>query len=126
MGGGGVVHVYGASVNSCVFVCLCACVHSGGGMGYIVSVCAIHLFIPVEDLPKVMDVQLRLHVLLTIVGDIGDLKEVIPHQVQCLLDLGDRGLLWLVAMGTSTPRGPPLVHLLVRLESERVGTVKIS
>ena len=100
-------------------VCACVCVCVGGGesefRGFIVRMRATHLFVPMKDLPKVMDVQLWLHILFTIVGNVGDLKEMVPHQVQCLLDLGDCGLLGLVAMGTSTPGGPPLVHLLVRL-----------
>ena len=48
-----------------------------------------HLLIPAIDLPEVLSVQLWLHILSSIGGDERDLKEVVPHEVESLLDFWD-------------------------------------
>lgn len=48
----------------------------------------INLLVTLPDGPEVMDIQLWLHVLLAVVGDEGNLKGVVPHEVEGLSDLG--------------------------------------
>ena len=58
-------------------------------MYYMYMYMYMHLLIALPYGPQVMDVQLRLHVLLAVVGDERYLKRVIAHEVESLLDLGD-------------------------------------
>lgn len=80
-----------------------------------------HLLIPVEYLPQVVNVQLWLHILPTVVSNVGDLKEMVPHQIERFFDLGDGRALGLVAMRTPPPTAPASLLLLIWLwRGERV------
>ena len=48
-----------------------------------------HLLVTLPYLPQILQVQLWLHILLTVVGSERDLKGVVPHEVECLLYLED-------------------------------------
>ena len=50
-----------------------------------------HLFIILPDSPKVMHVQLRLHVLPAVVGYEWNLKRMVAHKVESLFNLGHGG-----------------------------------
>ncbi len=69
------------------------------------------LFVPLPNLPKVVVIQFWLHVLLAIAGYERDFKEMVSHEVKCLLDPRDDGRVAAVLRTTAIP-----VVEVVRLE----------
>ena len=78
------------------------------------------LLITLPDGPQVMNVKLRLHILLAVVGNERHFKRMIAHEIECFSDLGHcRGGLGVVGCpSTTSAGGPRLLGETQRLQRE--------